>query len=189
VAGVDEAGRGPLAGPVVAAAVCLRSDGLIPGLDDSKRLAPHAREALLPRILESAEAVGVGLVTEAGIDAWNIREAAREAMIRAVRRLGALPDWVLVDGTRLDPFPFPQVSVVGGDRTVPSIAAASIVAKVARDRLMRAYDRLYPVYGFEGHKGYPTEEHALAIARHGMSPIHRSTFHVPEYGNPPGRPA
>jgi len=182
VAGVDEAGRGPLAGPVVAGAVRLSPGRPIPGLDDSKRLSPEARAALFPVILRDAEAVGIGLVTERGIDRWNVREAAREAMIRAVRALGApAPDWVLVDGLRVEPFPFPEVAVVGGDHVAPSIAAASIVAKVARDRLMDSFHLVFPSYGFDRHKGYPTEEHARAIEEHGRSPIHRRTFHVPAY--------
>jgi ribonuclease HII len=182
VAGVDEAGRGPLAGPVVAGAVRLCPGCPIPGLNDSKKLTPEARARLFPIILRDAEAVGIGLVTERGIDRWNVREASREAMIRAVRALGpAPPDWVLVDGLRVTPFPFPQVAVVGGDRTVPSIAAASIVAKVARDRLMDSFHLVFPSYGFDRHKGYPTEEHARAIEEHGRSPLHRRTFHVPAY--------
>ncbi|MFH1680814.1 MAG: ribonuclease HII, partial [Candidatus Eisenbacteria bacterium] len=179
IAGVDEAGRGPLAGPVVAAAVRLHPERVPPGLDDSKKLSPEARARLFSSILRSAEDVGIGLVTEEGVDRWNVREAAREAMIRAARALVEPADWVLVDGIRLDPFPFRQVAVIGGDRLVPSIAAASIVAKVVRDRLMSAYSRLFPLYGFDRHKGYPTGEHARAIAAHGPSLIHRRTFHVP----------
>jgi ribonuclease HII len=150
-----------------------------PGLDDSKRIAPDGRAVLFAAILRSADAVGVGLASEEEIDRRNIREASREAMIRAVRALGSSIDWVLVDGVRLDPFPFRQIAVAGGDRLVPSIAAASIVAKVVRDRLMECFHRIYPVYGFDRHKGYPTEEHARAIAAYGPSLVHRRTFHVP----------
>ncbi|MBN1824756.1 MAG: ribonuclease HII [Candidatus Eisenbacteria bacterium] len=179
VAGVDEAGRGPLAGPVVAAAVILDPDRTPDGLDDSKKLSPAARSALFPRIVRSARAVGVGLASAGEIDEGNILAAARTAMIRAVRALPEPPDWAAVDGRRLTGFPIPQIAVVGGDRLVPSIAAASVVAKVLRDRLMEALDRLLPVYGFAGHKGYPTEDHAEAIRERGASAVHRATFHVP----------
>lgn len=179
IVGVDEAGRGPLAGPVAAAAVCLHPDRVPSGLDDSKRLSPEGRAALFASILHSADGIGVGLASEEEIDRRNIREASREAMIRAVRALGFPPDYVLVDGVRLEPFPFRQIAVTGGDRLVPSIAAASIVAKVVRDRLMECFHRIFPVYGFDRHKGYPTEEHARAIAAHGPSLVHRRTFHVP----------
>ncbi len=184
VIGVDEAGRGPLAGPVVAAAVVLDPERPIRGLNDSKRLTPKARSALFPRILEEAAAVGIGQVTARGIDRWNIREASRRAMVRAVRDAGGEPDWVLVDGTRFEEFPFRQIAVVQGDRKVPSIAAASVVAKVVRDRLMACFHMIFPLYRFDRHKGYPTEEHAAAVARHGPTLIHRKTFHVPD--PPPG---
>lgn len=179
LAGVDEAGRGPLAGPVVAAAVLLDPERTPEGLDDSKKLSPAARTALFPRILEEARGVGVGLASAGEIDEENILGATRTAMIRAVRALPERPDWTAVDGRRVAGFPYPQIAVVGGDRLVPSIAAASIVAKVLRDRLMEALDRLLPVYGFGGHKGYPTAEHARAIRERGHSAVHRSSFHVP----------
>jgi len=178
VVGVDEAGRGPLAGPVVAGAARIDLDAIPQGLDDSKRLSPHARAALFPRILNTA-AVGVGIVTAEEIDGSNIREASRRAMIAALRMIDVSPDWVLVDGTRFAEFPHPQIAVVRGDSLVPSIAAASIVAKIVRDRLMECYHRIFPVYRFDEHKGYPTEAHARAIAEHGRSRIHRSSFHVP----------
>jgi len=177
--GVDEVGRGPLAGPVVAAAVALDPDQPIPGLRDSKQLTPQARLRLFRTIRKSAACVGIGLVTAAGIDRWNIRVATETAMARAVDSLGRTPDWVLVDGKRLDQFPYRQIAVVKGDRRVPSIAAASIVAKVFRDRLMAGYHRIFPVYGFDRHKAYPTGEHAAAILERGPSPIHRRSFHVP----------
>ncbi|MFH1279653.1 MAG: ribonuclease HII [Candidatus Eisenbacteria bacterium] len=179
VVGVDEAGRGPLAGPVVAAAVRFAPGRVTAGLDDSKRLTPEGRSALFPRILREADGVGLGLVTAGGVDRWNVREAARRAMIRAVRDSGPAPRWVLVDGTLFESFPWPQAAVIGGDRRSPSIAAASVVAKVVRDRLMECYHRILPVYRFDRHKGYPTQEHASAIREYGPSSIHRRTFHVP----------
>lgn len=182
IAGVDEVGRGPLAGPVVAAALIFPPDTEIPRLNDSKRLSPRTRAALFPRILERSVSVSVGLVTAGEIDRSNIREAALEAMFRALHGLEVEPDWVLVDGVRSPGFPSPQIAVIGGDGKVPSIAAASVVAKVFRDRLMLAYHRIFPVYRFDRHKGYPTMEHARAIAEHGLSPIHRRTFHVPDTG-------
>ena len=179
VPGVDEAGRGPLAGPVVAAAVVLDAGKPIEGLRDSKQLTPNARLLLYHQIRERAAAVGVGTVTAAGIDRWNILVATEVAMARAVAALNRQPDWVLVDGKRLQRFPYHQIAVIKGDRRVPSIAAASIVAKVFRDRLMVAYHAVFPVYQFARHKAYPTKEHAGAILRHGPSPIHRMSFHVP----------
>jgi ribonuclease HII len=180
VVGVDEVGRGPLAGPVVAAAVLWSPRLSLPGLNDSKRLSPGARTALFPRILECAGAVAVGLVTAEGIDRWNIRRASAVAMARAVEGLAVTPGWVLVDGTRLDDFPYRQIAVVGGDGKIPTVAAASVVAKVVRDRLMDCYHQIFPVYRFDRHKGYPTAEHAERIHRFGLSPIHRRTFHVPD---------
>jgi len=184
VVGVDEVGRGPLAGPVVAAAVVWSPRLSLPGLADSKRLSPGARAALFPRILECAAAVAVGMVSAEGIDRWNIRRASAIAMARAVDALAAEPGWVLVDGSRLDAFPRRQIAVIGGNGKVPAIAAASIVAKVVRDRLMDCYHRIFPVYRFDRHKGYPTAEHAERIHRFGFSPIHRRTFHVPEPAPP-----
>ena len=181
--GVDEAGRGPLAGPVVAAAVEFPEGVVPPGIRDSKKLSARARLRLFPRIRGQAVAVGIGVVTAEGIDEWNIRVATAVAMARAVRAMGREPDWVFLDGVRQDPFPYRQVAVVGGDDRVPSIAAASIVAKVARDRLMASYHRILPVYRFDKHKAYPTQEHAEAIRSHGASSIHRKSFHVPGGGD------
>ncbi len=179
VAGVDEAGRGPLAGPVVASAVVLPEGFDLPGLRDSKQMTPERRLALFPRIREEALAVGIGIVTAGGIDRWNILGATREAMDRAIRSLDRRPDWIIVDGNRMSGLRLPQIAVIKGDRRIPSIAAASVIAKVFRDRMMAGYDKLYPVYGFSGHKGYPTTDHAAAIHRHGSSSIHRKSFHVP----------
>ncbi|NNE09447.1 MAG: ribonuclease HII [Gemmatimonadetes bacterium] len=185
VLGVDEAGRGPLAGPVVAAAVELPVDITIAGLDDSKALTPEKRRHLFPRILDEAARFGIGLVTSAGIDRWNIREATKQAMLRAVEEAsrGDRPDWVLVDGLRWEAFPHRQIAVVKGDRHVPSIAAASILAKEVRDRLMLAYDRIYPMYSFSQNKGYPTNEHADAVFVYGYSAVHRRTFHTSSGGD------
>lgn len=176
VAGVDEAGRGPLAGPVVAAAVVLDPGRRIPGLRDSKLLAPGRRSALERAIRRTALGVGVAVVEAAEIDAVNILEATRLAMVEALRRLPAVPDLVLIDALALPGLGCPQRAIVHGDRRSASIAAASIVAKVTRDALMAGYDRLYPGYGFGLHKGYGTRRHREALARLGPCPIHRRTF-------------
>jgi len=176
VAGVDEAGRGPLAGPVVAAAVVLPLSGDLEGVDDSKRLSPAQREDLYHRILAEALDVGVGMANREEIDRLNILGATRMAMARAVARLKHRPDFLLVDGHLLPHLPIPGRAVPRGDRICTSIAAASIVAKVTRDRLMADYHRQYPHYGFLRHKGYPTREHLEQLRRHGPSPIHRRSF-------------
>ncbi len=177
VAGVDEAGRGPLAGPVVAAAVVLAPDRRIAGLQDSKLLTAARREFLFDRILKEAAAVGIGMVDPETIDRVNILEATRLAMLAALDKLAPRPDLVLVDALRLSALPCPQTSLVRGDRRSASIAAASIVAKVTRDRLMLEAEARFPEYGFARHKGYPTPEHLAALRRHGPCPIHRRTFH------------
>jgi ribonuclease HII len=176
VAGVDEAGRGPLAGPVVAAAVILDPARRIRGLDDSKRLAPDRRELLFGMIQERALAVGVGMVDHATIDRINILQATRLAMGEALARLAVQPDLVLTDFVSLDGLPCPQRNLVDGDARSATVAAASIVAKVTRDRLMRALDARYPDYGFAQHKGYATPEHLAVLDRIGPCPIHRRTF-------------
>jgi ribonuclease HII len=180
VAGIDEAGRGPLAGPVVAAALLFPPETYIPGVDDSKRLTPGTREALYEEIFRVATAVGTGIVGPDLIDELNILNATFLAMDRAVASLAARPEHLLIDGNMFRPgratAGIPYTTVVGGDRTSFCIAAASIVAKVTRDRLMVAYDREYPQFGFARHKGYGTVEHRAAIARHGYSPIHRRSF-------------
>ncbi len=177
VAGVDEAGRGPLAGPVIAAAVILNPEQRIKGLQDSKLLPPAQREILFEQILERAIAVGTGVVDPQTIDRVNILEATRLAMLEALSRLCPHPHLVLIDALRLSALAYPQKSLVRGDRRSASIAAASIVAKVTRDRLMVEADRLFPQYGFRRHKGYPTPEHLAALRHHGPCPIHRRTFH------------
>ena len=179
VAGLDEAGRGCLAGPVVAAAVVLPPDAEVPGLDDSKRLSPQRREAMLERVYAEALAVGVGACSPEEVDRLNVLCATLEAMRRAFRDLALAPDVLLVDGNQpLAAPPCLQETVVRGDARCLSIAAASVVAKVTRDRLMVTLDRAYPHYGWAQHKGYPTAEHYAALAAHGPSPHHRRSFRL-----------
>jgi ribonuclease HII len=176
VAGIDEAGRGPLAGPVVAAAVIIAPDRRIRGLADSKLLPPERREELCAVIRERALAVGVGLVDHKTIDRINILQATKQAMAEALTALAVVPDLVITDFVALPGLPCPQKNLVEGDRRSASVAAASIVAKVTRDRLMRELDARYPAYGFARHKGYATPEHLAALDRHGPCPIHRRSF-------------
>lgn len=176
IVGVDEAGRGPLAGPVVAAAVILPPQFELPGLNDSKKLSAKKREALFPLIRTQALAVGVGIVSSAVIDEINILQASLRAMSLAVTRLRTQADYALVDGIFAIPLALPQQTLKQGDSRSLSISAASIIAKVIRDRLMVAYDLRYPGYGLAKHKGYGTAEHLAAIARLGPSPLHRKTF-------------
>ncbi len=176
LAGVDEAGRGALAGPVVAAAVILRDGRRIVGVTDSKRLSPRRRERLYGQIREEVLAVGVGVVDVSTIEARNILQATLLAMERAVVDLQVSPDGVLVDGLAVPNVDVPVFPVARGDLECPSVAAASIVAKVTRDRIMADYHARYPAYGFDRHKGYGTDAHLQAIAEHGLSPIHRRTF-------------
>ncbi|MBK7257389.1 MAG: ribonuclease HII [Ignavibacteriae bacterium] len=176
VAGVDEAGRGPLAGPVVAAAVILPEGVLIPGVDDSKKLTAAKREALYDVISLPAVAAGTGIVGHEVIDRINILQATYRAMHQALAALSVMPGHVLVDGNRFAGTGIPFTTIVDGDALSHSIAAASIIAKVTRDRLLCDYDRLYPAYGFARHKGYGTAQHRAAIVAHGPCPIHRSTF-------------
>ena len=175
-AGVDEAGRGPLAGPVVAAAVILDPARPIPGLGDSKRLSPQRREALDAEIRARAAGWAIARVDVDVIDAINILEATMQAMREAVVRLDPAPERALVDGNRCPALPCPVRAVVRGDATVAAIGAASILAKVARDREMVEMDRRYPGYGFARHKGYGTRAHREALLRLGPSPIHRRSF-------------
>lgn len=180
VAGVDEVGRGPLAGPVMAAAVILPPDACLPGLDDSKRLTPRQREALAPLIRAAAVAWHVAAADVAYIDQHNIARAAFQAMRLAVEGLAVPPDFLLVDGFRIPGVVYPQEAIVGGDHLSMAIAAASVLAKVERDRLMDEYGLVYPGYGFEIHKGYPTPAHREAIRRLGPCPIHRLSFKLLE---------
>ncbi|HYE96473.1 MAG TPA: ribonuclease HII [Rubricoccaceae bacterium] len=179
VAGVDEAGRGCLAGPVVAAAVILPPEADLPDLNDSKRLTPTKREALFPLIICEALAVGVGQCGPDEVDALNVLHASLEAMRRAVDELFLRPDILLIDGDRALPVaPCPQQTLVRGDGRSLSIAAASVVAKVVRDRLMVGLDAEHPVYGWAIHKGYPTAAHYEALREHGPSPHHRRSFRL-----------
>lgn len=176
VAGVDEVGRGPLAGPVVAAAVILAPDRRIRGLADSKLLVAERREELFRVIQERALAVGVGIVDHETIDRVNILEATRMAMRRALAGLAVQPELVITDFVRLPDLPCPQRNLVDGDARCASVAAASIVAKVTRDHIMVEADSRFPQYGFARHKGYATPEHLAALDRHGPCPLHRRTF-------------
>ncbi len=176
VAGLDEAGRGPLAGPVVAAAVILPRRCQLAGLNDSKQLTETDRERLFGEIQRRAVGVGVGQASEHEIDAMNILEATRLAMRRAILALPSPPDFLLLDALELHAVPFPQRAIVKGDTLSVSIAAASVVAKVTRDRLMEAFHRQYPQYNFQAHKGYGTAEHLRMLAAHGPCAIHRRSF-------------
>jgi len=178
IAGIDEAGRGPLAGPVVAAAVAFPQDIYIPCVNDSKKLSPSKREILYDLIYEQALAIGIGVCDEKVVDEINILQATYCAMRKAVACLSIQPDHVLVDGRLISDFELPQTAIVGGDGKCFSIAAASIIAKVTRDRMMVAYDRQYPQYGFAQHKGYPTRKHIQAIIKHGYCSIHRTSFKI-----------
>jgi ribonuclease HII len=176
IAGIDEAGRGPLAGPVVSAAVILPSRADIAGIDDSKKLSPARRDLLFDRIYRSATAIGLGIVEAAEIDRINILQAALRSMAIAARNLKPQAQYLLIDGSFQIPYRLPQEAITKGDSRSASIAAASIIAKVTRDRMMAVYHRQYPQYGFDRHKGYPTKAHREAIERHGSCPLHRKTF-------------
>jgi ribonuclease HII len=176
IAGIDEAGRGALAGPVVAAAVVLPPQTLVRGVDDSKRLSPAERERLFHQIIQVAAGIGVGTIDARTIEAVNIRQATLLAMEAAMRALPHAAEFLLVDGCDLVPSALPQRAFVRGDQTVGSIAAASIVAKVMRDRFMVRLDGRFPGYGFAQHKGYGTTAHRRAIQQLGSCAIHRKTF-------------
>ena len=176
ICGIDEAGRGPLAGPVVAGAVILPEDCEILYLNDSKKLSPAKRELLYDEIMEKAEAVGVGMASPARIDEINILQATYEAMREAIGNLGASPQLLLNDAVTIPGVSIPQAPIIRGDAKSVSVAAASIIAKVTRDRLMVRYDELLPGYGFAQHKGYGSKEHIEAIRRLGPTPVHRQTF-------------
>jgi ribonuclease HII len=176
VAGLDEAGRGPLAGPVVVAAVMLPRRFRLPGLNDSKQVSEPERERLADEVARRAAGISIGLASAREIDAMNILEATRLAMVRAIQALKPRPDFLLIDALTLPAVCLPQRAIIKGDALSLSIAAASIVAKVTRDRLMRDYHRRYPHYNFEVHKGYPTPEHLALLARYGPCEIHRRSF-------------
>ena len=175
ICGIDEVGRGPLAGPVVAAAVILPNDELILGLNDSKQLSEKKRESLYQIIQEKAVAIGIGVVDETTIDAINIYQAARLAMTKAVEQLVVQPDYLLIDAMELD-LDIQQISLIKGDARSQSIAAASIIAKVYRNHLMVELDKQYPDYGFGKNAGYGTKEHLEGLEKYGVTPIHRKTF-------------
>ena len=176
ICGIDEAGRGPLAGPVFAAAVILPEGLVIEGLDDSKKLTEKKREALFDEITEQAVSFGIGFATEQEIDELNILQATYLAMRRACEKLMPPADYALVDGNRMPPLPIPGETVIKGDSLSYSIAAASILAKVSRDSLMVEIDKLYPEYQFAKHKGYGTKLHRELLLEYGPSPVHRRSF-------------
>lgn len=176
VCGIDEAGRGPLAGPVVAGAVILPKDSQILWLNDSKKLSAKKREELYDVIMREAVAVGVGYASPARIDEINILQATYEAMREAIARLPVRPQILLNDAVTIPEIEIPQVPIIKGDAKSVSIAAASIIAKVTRDRIMTEYDKIMPEYGFAAHKGYGAQAHIEALKKYGPSPIHRKTF-------------
>ncbi len=176
VAGIDEAGRGPLAGPVVAACVALPEGLLIEGINDSKKLSETKRERIYKIIMEKALSIGIGIVDEKIIDEINILNATKLAMKNSVMQMKVKPDFLLIDAVKLDDIDISQLSIIKGDSVSLSIAAASIVAKVTRDRIMVEYDKKHPEYGFKKHKGYGTKLHIDAIKNNGICPIHRVGF-------------
>ena len=176
VAGIDEAGRGPLAGPVVAAAVILPKDIFLPFLNDSKKVTEKRRDVLFDQIKQEAIAYGIGIASNALIDEINILQATYEAMREAISKLSKTPDILLVDAVHIPNISLKQVGIVKGDAKSVNIAAASILAKVTRDRLMLEYDKIYPEYGFASNKGYGTAKHIEALKAYGACNIHRRTF-------------
>ena len=182
ICGVDEAGRGPLAGPVCAAAVILPMDLAIPGLNDSKKLTEKKREELYPIICEQAVAYGIAFADHKEIDSVNILQATFLAMERAIAQLKGKADFALIDGNREKDFGLPVQTLIKGDSRSANIAAASVLAKVTRDRLMEELDQAYPQYGFAVHKGYGTKRHYEALREYGPCPIHRMTFLKKFYG-------
>ena len=176
IAGIDEAGRGPLAGPVVAASVILPENCRVEGLNDSKKLSEKKRNLIFQIIRKKAVAIGIGITYENIIDQINILQAARAAMADSVSRLSCKPDFLLIDGNQKIPSIIPQRTIKKGDAFSASIAAASVIAKVSRDRMMLHYDGIYPQYGFSRHKGYGTEDHLKNISKFGPCKIHRKTF-------------
>ena len=177
ICGIDEAGRGPLAGPVVVAAVILPEDSMIEGVNDSKKVSEKKREELYEKIISQAIAWGVGMIDQKGIDEMNILNATKKGLTKAITELSQKPDIILVDAlTGIDTLGVPYQSIIKGDAKSYSIAAASIIAKVTRDRIMRQWDEVYPEYGFAKHKGYGTASHIQAIKENGICPLHRKTF-------------
>lgn len=177
IAGIDEAGRGPLAGPVVVACVLLPKDSMIEGVNDSKKVSENKREKLYDLIIQEAISYGVGIVYQEEIDEINILQATKKALTMAVTQMETKPNIIMVDALNgIDTLGIPYKSIIKGDAKCYSIAAASIIAKVTRDRIMREWDKVYPEYGFAAHKGYGTAKHIAAIKEYGPCPIHRRTF-------------
>jgi len=176
IAGCDEAGRGPLAGPLFAAAVILNPDDHILGLNDSKQLSAKKRESLYQEIISRAKAYSIVQIDELTIDSINIYQASKKAMLDAIQQLSIQPDFVLTDAMPLGHQDYPHLAIIKGDALSATIAAASILAKVSRDAYMIQLDKQYPEYGFAKHKGYPTKEHLAALKKHGITPYHRRTY-------------
>ena len=177
ICGIDEAGRGPLAGPVVVAAVIMPKDSMIEGVNDSKKVSEKKREVLYEQIINEAISYGVGIIDQKRIDEINILNATKEGLTKAIKELKVKPQRILVDAlTHIDTCGIPYTSIIKGDAKSYSIAAASIIAKVTRDRIMRQWDEIYPQYGFEKHKGYGTKMHIDAIREYGLCPLHRLSF-------------
>ena len=177
ICGIDEAGRGPLAGPVVVASVIMPKDSIIEGVNDSKKVSEKRREKLYEEITNTAIAWGVGIIDQREIDEINILNATKKGLTNSLKELEIKPDLILVDAlTNIDTLGIPYRSIIKGDAKSYSIAAASIIAKVTRDRIMRQWDELYPEYGFEKHKGYGTKMHTDAIKEYGPCPLHRKSF-------------
>ena len=177
ICGIDEAGRGPLAGPVVVAAVIMPKDSMLEGVNDSKKVSEKKRETLYEEIINEAIAYGVGIIDQKEIDELNILNATKKGLTTAIKELKVKPQRILVDAlNNIDTLGIPYTSIVKGDAKSYSIAAASIIAKVTRDRIMREWDELYPQYGFEKHKGYGTKMHIDAIKEYGLCPLHRLSF-------------
>lgn len=177
IAGIDEAGRGPLAGPVVVACVLLPKDSMIEGVNDSKKVSENKREKLYDLIIQEAISYGVGIVYQEEIDEINILQATKKALTMAITQMETNPNIIMVDALNgIDTLGIPYKSIIKGDAKCYSIAAASIIAKVTRDRIMREWDKVYPEYGFAAHKGYGTAKHIAAIKEYGPCPIHRRTF-------------
>ena len=177
ICGIDEAGRGPIAGPVVVAAVIMPRDSMIEGVNDSKKVSEKKREALYEQILQEAISYGIGIIDQKEIDNINILNATKKGLTTAVQALTVRPDRIIVDALEhIDTCHIPYTSIIKGDAKCYSIAAASIIAKVTRDRIMRQWDEIYPQYGFAKHKGYGTKAHIEAIKEYGLTPIHRLSF-------------
>lgn len=177
VCGIDEAGRGPLAGPVVVASVIMPKESMLEWVNDSKKVTEKRREILYERILEEAISYGIAIIDQEEIDDINILQATKKGLTQAITSMEVKPDVILVDAlTGIDTLGIPYKSIIKGDANSYSIAAASILAKVTRDRIMREWDKVYPEYGFEKHKGYGTAKHIEAIKEYGLCPIHRKTF-------------